>query len=388
MTYVGVLCNVDVSADPREQLSPSVVNRAYILDELLSPADIRVFLYCPKDVTAGGEVPGFVLGQDAPAALRQPVPRVNANCSYSTRRLLRQGMRYQPFKKWMQERKNDVYVPYEFSELVSNKLKASDMVRAWNPAVHPLTEEFDGSREQLESYLGRSGVVFLKPRAGHKGNRIFVLRRQARGHALNYYDSGQIRCFTGVSLDTIVALVDAATGRDRYIVQEGIESLRCQDAVFDVRVVMVHDGQSWQSIFETRLAPRGSDLSNVYQGGSIQVPRDVLESAVGESESRAIEERLHAISHGLAKHFESDFPDALPEIGFDFVIDHERRPHVVEVNAKPGIAGIASERKLFDWTEEERALHEMWTYPHTRRLASFLRRKVEVPIQKAGDDAA
>jgi hypothetical protein len=60
----------------------------------------------------------------------------------------------------------------------------------------------------------------------------------------------------------------------------------------------------------------------------------------------------------------------------------------VEVNAKPGIAGIASERKLFDWTEEERALHEMWTYPHTRRLASFLRRKVEVPIQKAGDDAA
>jgi hypothetical protein len=257
MTYVGVLCNVDVSADPREQLSPSVVNRAYILDELLAPADIRVFLYCPKDVTAGGEVPGFVLGQDAPAALRQPVPRVNANCSYSTRRLLRQGMRYQPFKKWMQERKNDVYVPYEFSELVSNKLKASDMVRAWNPAVHPLTEEFDGSREQLESFLGRSGVVFLKPRAGHKGNRIFVLRRQARGHALNYYDSGQIRCFTGVSLDTIVALVDAATGRDRYIVQEGIESLRCQEAVFDVRVVMVHDGQSWQSIFETRLAPRG-----------------------------------------------------------------------------------------------------------------------------------
>ena len=82
-------------------------------------------------------------------------------------------------------------------------------------------------------------------------------------------------------------------------------------------------------------------------------------------------------SHGLAGYLETSFPGELPEIGFDFVLDRDRVPHLVEVNAKPGIVGVGSERKLFDWTPEERALHEMWTLPHMRHLAAFLRHKVE-----------
>lgn len=374
-----MLCNVDAHGDPREQLTPSVINRACLIDELLAPDSIRVFLYCPKDITANGEAPGYVLEQRIPVRLRGMVPRVNANWSYRTRQLLRGGMGYQPFKRWLREHDVEVYVPYEFSELVANKLKTFELVREWDERLHPYTEEFAASRAQLDAFLERSASVFLKPRAGHKGNRIFVLRRAGVGCSLRYYDSRERRSFSCISLDATLSLVDGAASLDRYVIQEGIESLRYDDAVFDVRVVMVHDGQDWNAILESRLSPPGSDLSNVYQGGSVHQTHQLLERVVGESESQVVEERVRRCSHELAGYLESRFPGELPEIGFDFVLDADREPHLVEINAKPGIAGIGSERRYLEWTEDEQALHEMWTLPHMKRLANFLRRKIERP---------
>jgi glutathione synthase/RimK-type ligase-like ATP-grasp enzyme len=376
LTYVGVLCNVDLDGDPLQQLSPSVVNRACLIGRLMGD-DVRLFLYCPKDVTPTGEVPGYVLEGQKLVATRRPVPRVSANWSYRTRQLLRHGMGYQSFKHWMRERGHEVYVPYEFSELVSNKQKTYDAVREWDESLHPHTEDFVATPAQIESFLARSQTVFIKPRAGHKGNRIFVLKRSGTGYSLEYYDSRARRSFPRISLTAVLALIDAAAGRERYVVQEGVESLRYEDAVFDVRVVMVHDGRTWHALLESRLAPRGSQLSNVYQGGSIRVTRELLASIMGEQEGRVVEDRLRQLSHQIAGHFESRFPDALPELGLDFVLDVDRRPRLVEVNAKPGIAGIGSETKLNEWTPEEQGLHEMWTFPHMRHLAGFLRHKIE-----------
>src|SRR5262245_30167152 len=147
---VGILCNCTADQDPRQQLSPSLVNRAFLIDEHLAPMGIRVFLYSPKDVTANGEVPGYMLeGHDVVAA-RQTVPRVNANRTYATRRLIEQGMGYSRFKAWVRESGIGIYVPYEFSELVSNKRKAYDVVRGFNESLHPHTETLTGGA-QIES---------------------------------------------------------------------------------------------------------------------------------------------------------------------------------------------------------------------------------------------
>src|SRR4030095_3976786 len=103
MTHVGVLCNLDMNGDPLQDLSASVINRAWLIGRLLAPEDIGLFLYCPKDVAATSEVPGYVLEQEKLVATQRPVPRVSANWSYRTRHLLRHGMGYQPFKRWMRE---------------------------------------------------------------------------------------------------------------------------------------------------------------------------------------------------------------------------------------------------------------------------------------------
>ena len=104
MTHLGVLCNLEAHRDPLEQPSPSVINRAYLIDELLAPEGHSCLSLLaegrrPLPATRSG-----TLQKGTPVAVRQPVPRVNANWSYATRRLLRHGMGYQPLKRWLRER--------------------------------------------------------------------------------------------------------------------------------------------------------------------------------------------------------------------------------------------------------------------------------------------
>ncbi len=375
--FVGLLCNCTRKTDQTRKLSPSVVNRAFLLEELLGPSGIHVFLYSPRRVTSKRRVEGYRIEGHALVEDRCAVPRVNANWTYATRRLIDKGMGYRRFKRWTRENGIDVYVPYEFSELVSNKQKAYEVVRAYDDALHPHTEVFDRSPAQIDAFLARSDVVFIKPRAGNKGNRIFVLRRSGSEFSLNYYDTRARRSFPSISLKAALALIEGAAVGERYVIQEGVESLRYQDAVFDVRVVMVHDGSEWHSILETRLAPTRSELSNVFQGGSIRLTEELLASLLGEQEGRAVEQEIRRTSHGLAESLDSLYPAALPELGFDFVLDRERKLHLVEVNAKPGVAGIGSEEKLFDWHPENEPLYEHWVRPHAKHLAGFVRSKVE-----------
>jgi hypothetical protein len=288
-------------------------------------------------------------------------------------------MGYRTFTRWVRKNQIGVYVPYEFSELVSNKRKAYAAVREHDEALHPHTENFTGSSVQVASFLERTGLVFLKPRSGNKGNGIFVLRREDDGLSMKYYDTGAQRSFSSINVEAAVSVVDAAAGTTSYIIQDGIDSLEYDGAVFDVRVVMVHDGKKWHSILETRLAPQGSDLSNIFQGGSIQVTEELLAEILGDERARGLEGEIRAASHALAEHFESLFPGELMEIGFDLVLDRELKIHLVEVNSKPGVAGFGSETKIFDWQPEDESYYRKWVYPHVEHLAAFLKSKFDRP---------
>lgn len=375
--YIGLLCNCSTEKSPREELSPSVINRAFLIDRLLRPSGIGLFLLSPQAVTSLAEVPGYTVEGDALVASRKPMPRINANWTYGTRRLINLGMGYRRFTRWVADNQIGIYVPYAFSELVSNKRKAYEVVRKIDPSLHPHTEDFIGALPQVESFLDRSDVVFIKPRSGNRGNDIFVLRRGLGGLSLKYYGQGTHRLFSPIALPEALGVVQAAAGGKSYVIQQGIECARADGSVFDIRVVMVNDGNRWHSIFETRLAPPGSDLSNIFQGGSIQVTESLLSALYGDQAARLLEEEITATSHRVAEHLETLYPGELIEMGFDFLLDRERRLHLVEVNAKPGVAGFGSETTLFEWGAEEEAHYRRWVYPHITHLAGFLKKKAE-----------
>ena len=377
MQYVGLLCNCSTTSDAKEKLSPSLINRAFLIDRILRPSGIALFLYSPLEVASVTETAGYTIHGDDLRVTTRPMPVVNANWTYGTRRLLNKGMGYKHFKRLTSENRIGIYVPYAFSELVSNKRKAYEAIKNVAPGLHPHTEDFVGSSAQVQSFLDRTDLVFIKPRSGNRGNGIFVLRKAAGGLSLKYYEQGKQSRMSDLSLETALGVVRASAGGKSYVIQDGIETSRLDGSVFDIRVVMVNDGSQWHSILETRLGPQGSDLTNVFQGGSIRITESVLTSLFGDQGTRALEETVNLVSTGIAQHLESLYPDALIELGFDFILDPEQRLHLVEINAKPGVAGFGSETKLFEWTADDEANYHRWVAPHVTHLASFLKARAE-----------
>lgn len=374
---IGLLCNCKQKGDPVAKLSPSLFNRAILLGEELARDGIEVLLLSPRRVQANGDVKGYLVrGRDVVAVSTQ-VPQINANWTYATREMINRGMGYERFKRWTAERGIEVYVPYELSELLANKRDTYELVSEFDPTLHPRTEELDGTTEQLETFLQRSELVFVKPRAGHKGDRIFVLRRSGSNYSLKHYHKGICRSLEPITIGAAMAIIEIAATDTPYVIQKGIESLRLRGCVFDVRVVMVNDGSRWHSILETRVAPPGSDLSNIFQGGSIHATEEILEAELGREAAQALLKNIQSRACGLADYLESRFPGRVMELGLDLVIDRDLGIHLVEINAKPGLSGWASERKIFDWKSEDQAYYDRTVRPHIRHLANFLRSKVE-----------
>jgi hypothetical protein len=82
-------------------------------------------------------------------------------------------------------------------------------------------------------------------------------------------------------------------------------------------------------------------------------------------------------SFGLAAYLERLHPGDILEVAFDFVVDREGRLRLLEINTKPGLAGIGADVSIHHKRPEHEPLFERWVYPHTRHLARFLARKVE-----------
>jgi hypothetical protein len=375
---VGLLCNCKQGGNPAAKLSPSLLNRAILLGEELKGDGIEVFLYSPRRVQSDGSVSGYVVNGRTLEPLTAQLPPINANWSYATRKLINRGIGYERFKRWTREHGIEIYVPYELAELVANKRDTCELVSSHYPGLHPRTEDLDGTEEQLQSFLHPSGLAFVKPRAGHKGNRIFVLRRTESGYSLKHYYAGVCRLIEPITLGAALTIMEIAATETAFVIQEGIESLRFRGSVFDVRVVMVNDGRQWHSLLETRVAPPGSELSNIFQGGSIHVTDELFEAELGREAGQALQENIRRVSHKVADCLESRFPGRVMELGLDLVIARDLGIHLVEVNAKPGLSGWASERRIFDWKAEDQAYYDRSVRPHIRHLANFLRSKVRL----------
>jgi len=365
--------------DTSKRLSPSVVNRIALVDGFLRDAGLRLFVYGPHHIdpaeaTVGGHV--FENGTFLPSM--ETIPTVNGNWTHRTRRLLEHGMGYQQFGRWVEERRIGIYVPHAFSELLGNKHETYKLVRGFHETLHPHCELYARSERQLAYFVETGRITFLKPRTGSKGERIVTLRRDGTGLSVTYYEGGERKRHAVKTLREASTLVRGLTERKRsYVIQHGVETMRHGTSTFDIRVTMLHDGRTWNWLHEARLSPGGSDVSNVWQGGEIVVTEDLLFDVLGREGAQQILYELKSESFGLAAYLERLHPGDILEVAFDFVIDREGRLRLLEINTKPGLAGIGSDVSIFDKLPEHEPLFERWVYPHARHLAGFLSRKLE-----------
>jgi hypothetical protein len=251
-------------------------------------------------------------------------------------------------------------------------------VRAHHETLHPHCERFRHSSKQLERFAESSASTFIKPRAGSKGNGITTLKRDRSGLSVTHYYAGRQQRFGAKSIAEASALIGGFTkGRGNYVIEHGIETLPYGHCVFDIRVIMVHDGHAWSWFNEARLSPHGSDVSNLSQGGVSVPTKDLLSSALGVEAAQQKFHELESESFALAAYLEKLHPGELLELAFDFVLDREARLYLVEINTKPGLLHIGFLRSVFDKTPDEEPLFEQWVYPHTTALARFLQTRIE-----------
>ena len=372
LRYIGVHSNCSAKGDPGRELSPSVVNRFALIDAGLREAGYRGILYSPGDLRPDKRfVAGFELEDGKWIPVRAPIPAVNGNWTNRTRRLLDKGMGYQEFGSWAQENQIGVFVPHAFAELMGNKLETYKLVRGYHEDLHPLCEPYLQSKKQLEHFTETGTLSFIKPRTGSKGNRIVTVRRDESGLVATRYRKGKQRRMRG-SLQEIIDFVAAANGPDRKcVIQHGVDTMRHGRSTFDVRVTMVHDGHSWHWLHEARISPPDSDISNVSQGGTIAVTEDLLYEVLGADRAQDMLRLLESESFGLAAYLERLHPGEIMELAFDFAIDREWNLRLLEVNTKPGMAGIGSEVTVFEKRPEQESMFERWVYPQADRLARF-----------------
>lgn len=390
MELIGFQLNAATESELRRPLSPSLLNRVALMDARLRPAGYRLFLHSPRAIRPDRpNLPGFLFEDGSFRAFEAPVPAVNGNWTHRTRRLLERGMGYAPFLRWAAEHGIGIYVPHAFSELLANKLETYKLVRAYHPTLHPHCEAWAGGIRQLEYFVETGRVTFIKPRNGNKGNRIVAIRRGERGLRVTRYDRGRRRRIQVDKVKEVAEFLASVTRRKgKYVIQHGVETIRRDGSTFDVRVTMINDGRSWEWLHEARVSPPGSDVSNVGQGGDIAITEAILLETVGAEASTELLRQLRNESFGLAMHLERLHPGDVHELAFDFAVDAGGRLRLLEINTKPGLAGIGSNVALDERRPEQEPLFERWVYPHARNLADFLLRKAERTRVRAFLDGA
>ncbi|MFN0058048.1 MAG: YheC/YheD family protein [Planctomycetota bacterium] len=325
-------------------------------------------------------MPGFEFEGHQFLPVRAPVPSVNGNWTHRTRRLLEKGMGYREFGTWAAANRIGIYVPHAFSELLGDKLETYKLVRGFHETLHPHCEPWERSAEQLEYFVETGGLCFIKPRAGSKGDNIITVRREDSGLIATRYYKGSRREIRAARLDELLEFIRPAISRKRkYVIQHGIETMRYHGSTFDVRVTMLHDGSAWHWLHEARLSRAGSDVSNVAQGGSITPTEDLLFELVGIEAAGHLLRQLESESFGLAAYLGQLHPGEILEVAFDFAVDQEGGLRLLEINTKPGLAGIGSNISVHDKRPEHEPAFERWVYPHAKYLASFLLNKAAVP---------
>ena len=286
------------------------------------------------------------------------------------------------FRAWASENGIDIYPLQSFSKVLKDKLKTSRMIRDFDSALHPNTESYDGSLEQLSRFVERYRTVFVKPRFGSKGDDIFSIRRTKRGLSCAYYSTRQKQEVMHATPAEALAAINQTVGKKPFVIQQGIAIDRHNDAPFIFRVILLDDGKQWQWVHKAVLAAPGSEIANTTQGGSNWKIVDLLGEIYDANKATELFEELRRVSFDSIRHLDMLFPGTLMEVAFDFVLSRRQQLKILEINTLPGMTkpGLPPEPAFGDILNRqphEIEFYEKFVLPHGSCLARFLYTKLE-----------
>lgn len=242
------------------------------------------------------------------------------------------------FKEYMEFRKKPYFL-YANSRF-TNKWRAHEVLsqnpnlRKWLPETHL----FNGQLSKLKEMLRRYRVVYLKPITGTGGRGILRVERKNGQYRLLGRDRQRAKKFALVRQESsLLQRVKRWVGRDRYLLQQGLDLALIPDRSIDIRLLIQKDSTgNWDITgMGVRVGPKNSATANLHGGGKAVRAEPFLKEYFGEETANEIIQECKQLAYQTAQTIEAYFGRMI-ELGLDIGIDVLGRVWLIEVNPKPG----------------------------------------------------
>lgn len=206
--------------------------------------------------------------------------------------------------------------------------------------------------------------IVFKPVGGHKGKDIIFI--ESIGDKYSVSVDSQKYLYTW---DELKKFVTARLNKELYFIQPFINSKTKSGLSYDFRLHVQKNGEgNWEiTTIYPRIAPVGSIVSNINNGGSTNYAIPFLKQEFGDDYYNKMR-YLETFGLQLAKHMDEIqykyFKETIDELGIDVGLDDLGKAWIYEINWRPGCPPAF--------------YLEMDTVKHTIKYALFLSRKDKI----------
>lgn len=372
--WVGLICNVHKEIDVN-YCDSGWLFIAKGISDTLKTTNTRLLIYSFKDVnTETKEVNGYYMYENKLIPICTKIPKINYKWQFGMKLLVNHENKItvSAFKKWAVREDIILSPTLKFERFVRDKYRTHQLISLFDTKLSPDSEIWEGEKDQLKHFFSLSDTVFIKPREGKIGDGIIVIKKEKSAYLLNAYHKKKKHTHCVNNITEVINLMDSVTSDEPYLIQKGIEIAKYNDAVFDVRVITVFDGISWQSVNQTRVGVHHSQLSNIHQGGKLEHTEYILMNIFGETEGVSLLRRIIDNAMKLSAFIAEKYPNEFFELAMDYLISPDGEFCIAELNTNPG--GLVPEgiSDPLDIQPDEMDVYQQYTLTHGNYIANWL----------------
>lgn len=235
-----------------------------------------------------------------------------------------------------------------YSEIV-NKYDKHQLLLAEKDIKEHLPETDWLSKETLKSMLKKYKVVYVKPSRGTGGRGIIKLEKKRLNHKWTYifhyrkkkkHYTKFLEMYKHLKKKINKIIRKSKKDRGKYLVQQGIELLKYENSLFDVRSFVQFNPDTFK--FEcngvlVRVGHPNKIVTNISNSGRAMDYHTVFQST--KKEVQLLKRPLEELSIKIATAVRNQCEEIL-EVGLDFGYDENLKPWLIEVNLKPRYKGF------------------------------------------------
>ncbi|MDR1160511.1 MAG: YheC/YheD family protein [Syntrophomonadaceae bacterium] len=313
----------------------SVKSELIYLGRLAATLPGQIYLFMPMDINWEHEtVKGYTFtgGSDKWKVNYYPLPDVIYD------RIISRTAENQENVKYTKERLHKLpYLQY-FNPAFLDKWEVHQSLCRNEKILPYLPETYELNEDNLDYMLKKHQFLYVKPNNGSQGRGIIRARMDSEG-IIQY----SVRRRGGMykqakNAAEFIKKTETQRGSKKYIIQQGLNLLQYNKNSFDLRIIFQKNGRGiWQSSKRfVRLAPKGSTIANLSNGGRVETSKKVLSKVLANGDS--IEDKNKQIDQlclMVAETLEKNSSRIFGELGLDIGLDKNGWPWLIEANSKP-----------------------------------------------------